>query len=668
MIKKLIFLLWLFGFSFTYSQSERTIDSLQSEIIKFDRQKEKSGRTQFTLQDSTKCNLWIELAMVFNETNPQKALLITQNALDLSSKINYRKGIALSHNTFGKIYNGKADFNLAIKNITRAIKINAAINAEENLADSYFTLGQSYLFLNNYTLSLKNLNIALGKFQKLGKTSKEARIYNNIAILFGKLDNRKEELRYYNKALGKLKNDNSNYGQNLKNTVNTNIGNVYSDYKEFEKSNEILRENIDYVVKHDKINGLGLIYLRMGVNYMGLKDYGNSLAYLNNALTCFNTVSNKSGEGDALRTIGEAYYTMGQLGKAEEFTKKGLQLSEQIGELESIKFAYEILAKIYSKRGDYQKAYESQVQYKKVSDQMFNEQISSKLTQIQLSHEFERRQQANKEKQEKKDAILKKMAVREKRIRYIVILSLFVLSIVTLGVYVNLKRYKKQRNIIEKQKGQIQNSLQEKETLLREIHHRVKNNLQIITSLLNMQSENIKDATVLASLQEGQSRVQAMSLIHQNLYQSDEIDKVDVENYLRELADYLTKMFVGNSKNVKVRIQTSNIKFDFDTAIPLGLIVNELVSNAFKYGFQTKEEGNIWIKIRALNELDYELKIEDDGDGLPKDFNIKNSKSLGLKLVTILSKQLRGNFSVATKEGKTIFTVAFKDLKVYQSA
>ncbi|WP_162127833.1 histidine kinase dimerization/phosphoacceptor domain -containing protein [Flavobacterium phycosphaerae] len=670
MSKKVLLLLLLFGFSFSYAQNEKVIDSLQKELLRF----KKKNAAPFTLRDSTRCNLLLDIANAYNESNPDKAFAYAKEALVLSSKINFQKGVALAHTTFGKIYNGKGDFNVAITHITKAIAINKTLQVPENLADSYFTLGQSYLFLNNYTSSLKNLNLALSGFEKLHKKAKAARIYNNMAILYGKLDNAKEELRYYNMALKMLQNDHTAYGQNLKNVVSTNIGNVYSGNKEYSKSNAILEKNIEYVIKQNKVNGLGLIYLRMGANYLGLKQFDKSLAYLNKALDCFRKISNKSGEGDALRGIGKTYYAMNQLTKAETYTLQGLELSKQIGELESVKFAYEILADIYSKSGKYKQAYENQVLFKKVSDAMFNEQISSKLTQIQMTHEFERKQAVLKAEQEKKDAILKKEALRQKRIKSIVLLTLLFVSVIALGVYMNLKRYKKQKEIIEsqkevveQQKEQIQDSLLEKETLLREIHHRVKNNLQIISSLLNMQSEEIQDEQVLASIQEGQSRVQAMSLIHQNLYQSEEIDKVDVENYLHQLVDYLAQMFVGNAKNIAVQIETSNIRFDFETAIPLGLIVNELVSNAFKYAFQTKENGTISIKIKAINEIDYELKVEDDGNALPEDLDITNSKSLGLKLVTLLSKQLRGNFTVEGKEGKTTFIVLFKDLKKYQS-
>ncbi len=219
---------------------------------------------------------------------------------------------------------------------------------------------------------------------------------------------------------------------------------------------------------------------------------------------------------------------------------------------------------------------------------------------------------------------------------------------------------------IEKQKWVIQSSLSEKETLLREIHHRVKNNLQIISSLLNIQSENINDPMVLSSIREGQSRVQAMSLIHQNLYQSEHLSNVDIENYLKELIVYLSEMFAKEGKEISVEVDANNINFDIDTAIPLGLIVNELVSNAYKYAFEQQASGKIKIGIKALNETDYELKVDDDGKGLPDDFNPSKSKSLGLKLVSILSRQLRGKFSSSSSKGAN-FVVLFKDLRAFQA-
>jgi two-component sensor histidine kinase len=283
----------------------------------------------------------------------------------------------------------------------------------------------------------------------------------------------------------------------------------------------------------------------------------------------------------------------------------------------------------------------------------------------------------------KKDALIKNLSIekelhlKEQELSDIQTKGAFILSIL-LGILALLSynrfRLKKKasealtiKNIeIEKQKEVIQTSLGEKETLLREIHHRVKNNLQIISSLLNIQSENISDPSVISSIREGQSRVQAMSLIHQNLYQSEHLNNVDIENYLKQLVVYLSEMFAKEGKEVTVEVEANNINFDIDTAIPLGLIVNELVSNAYKYAFEQQDSGKIKIGIKALNDEDYELHVDDDGKGLPSDFNPAKSKSLGLKLVNILSRQLRGKFSSESSKGAS-FVVKFKDMRVYNA-
>ena len=283
----------------------------------------------------------------------------------------------------------------------------------------------------------------------------------------------------------------------------------------------------------------------------------------------------------------------------------------------------------------------------------------------------------------KKDALIKNLnteralQIKEQELSNIQKRGAFILAILlgilTLLFYNRFKLKKKasealevKNREIEAQKAVIQTSLGEKETLLREIHHRVKNNLQIISSLLNIQSDNISDPSVLSSIREGQSRVQAMSLIHQNLYQSEHLSNVDIENYLQQLVVYLSEMFSKEGKDITVEVEAHDINFDIDTAIPLGLIVNELVSNAYKYAFEQQNSGKIKIGIKALSNEDYELHVDDDGKGLPPDFNPNKGKSLGLKLVNILSRQLRGKFSSKSSDGAS-FVVKFKDLRAFNA-
>ncbi|RYG46138.1 MAG: sensor histidine kinase [Chitinophagaceae bacterium] len=136
---------------------------------------------------------------------------------------------------------------------------------------------------------------------------------------------------------------------------------------------------------------------------------------------------------------------------------------------------------------------------------------------------------------------------------------------------------------------------------------------------------------------------------------------------MRELVAYLSTMFRGDSNLVAVDIQTHGIRFDIDTAIPLGLIVNELISNAYKYAFDANEKGRINISIEAKGETDYELIISNDGKPLPANFDTKNTSSLGLKLVAMLSRQLRGKFSSTSQNNLTCFSVTFKDVKAWQA-
>jgi len=281
-----------------------------------------------------------------------------------------------------------------------------------------------------------------------------------------------------------------------------------------------------------------------------------------------------------------------------------------------------------------------------------------------MTYEFEKKQKAREDIQKQKENLLKEETQKQRNIKYTISAILIALSLFTFGIYKNLKRNQKQKEIIENQNTIIQQSLSEKEVLLREIHHRVKNNLQIISSLLNIQSEDIQDEKIVASLQEGKSRVEAMSLIHQNLYQSEHINNVHIDNYAKELIHYISDLYSKNNNKIVTRVIPSNYHFDIDTAIPLGLIINELVTNAYKYAFVNKEDGEIKISIEKVGEKEFKLEVTDNGIGLPENFDIKKTKSLGLSLVSILSRQLRGKLETHSQKNKTTFTVFFKETEI----
>jgi PAS domain S-box-containing protein len=204
------------------------------------------------------------------------------------------------------------------------------------------------------------------------------------------------------------------------------------------------------------------------------------------------------------------------------------------------------------------------------------------------------------------------------------------------------------RDITERRRAdaQIKASLQEKEVLLRELHHRVKNNLQIISSLLNLQSRYIKDPHAIQLFRESQNRVRSMALIHEYLYQSADMSRIDFAEYAKNLATQLFRSYGVNTKSITLRIDADNIFLDVNTAVPCGLIINELVSNSLKHAFPDGKDGEIAIEVRRAPEDKIHLIIGDNGIGLSPEVDAAATPTLGLKLVTALIDQLSATLTV----------------------
>ncbi len=213
------------------------------------------------------------------------------------------------------------------------------------------------------------------------------------------------------------------------------------------------------------------------------------------------------------------------------------------------------------------------------------------------------------------------------------------------------------RNVTDRMNAdeRLRRSLQEKEILLKEVHHRVKNNMQVISSLLNLQSASLKNERTLSMFRESQNRVKSMALVHEILYQSQDIASVNFSLYVKQMSASLQKSFGARARDITVKVKVPNIVLDIDEAIPCGLIVNELISNSIKYAFPKRSDGLIAVELkRKKNSL--VLTVRDNGVGLPA--KAERSQSLGLTLVRALSEQLKGELTVSVDRG-TIFTVEF---------
>ncbi|NOQ46409.1 MAG: PAS domain-containing protein, partial [Desulfobulbaceae bacterium] len=211
---------------------------------------------------------------------------------------------------------------------------------------------------------------------------------------------------------------------------------------------------------------------------------------------------------------------------------------------------------------------------------------------------------------------------------------------------------------------QIQEALQEKEILLREIHHRVKNNMQVISSLLKLNARFINNEQALLAFAESRNRIRAMALIHETLYQSDNMATIDLQEYVQRLVRNLIRVYDVHHDRIQVRIDTDDVSLNLEDATPVGLIINELLSNAFKYAFPGDREGEIVLSMRETTDEHIELTIRDNGIGMPQGMDIHQVKSsMGVQLVLgLVEGQLGGTINVKSDRGTTVSIVFQKKI------
>lgn len=316
-------------------------------------------------------------------------------------------------------------------------------------------------------------------------------------------------------------------------------------------------------------------------------------------------------------------------------------------------------------KGNYKDAYEVSLLLKQANDSLAKNETRQRLLEARLS--YDSLQQAERNKTYQKDILQKQSEIDSSRkIVYLVIAALALALLLAFAFYRNYRHTQKTNRIIaqqqletEEKKRMIEASLTEKETLLKEIHHRVKNNLQIISSLLNLQANRTDDEQLKRIMGEARNRISSMALIHQKIYQSGNLSSVDFQAYIEQMAQSIEANFNNEKKRIMHHVNTNGIVLDIDTSIPLGLIINELLTNSYKYAFANRDSGTITISLREKDAEDLELHVSDDGAGLPVGFDPSTLNSLGLKLVKGLTSQLKGTIRFESNKGTHAF-IQFK--------
>ena len=492
---------------------------------------------------------------------------------------------------------------------------------------------------------------AIKYFEGVDSVRFVAKLNNNIAASYTTSGDLEGGLLYYQKAL--------NFYQKEKDTIwmaNTlnNMAISYMNLKKYRESEQAYDEAIRYFRLKDQDIYVGIGHLNLGNLNIETKKYAKAITQYDLAMQLVTSDQYKLLHAAALGGKGLAFLNLNQLNEAEDNLQKSLVFAKELNHHEQLKVTLEGLAQVYEKEGNYKEALETYKLYSIAKDTFFQQTQNQSLVDAVEKYEAA----------EKEAKIIELNAQNEiSQLRLSNSRKLLWASLIGLLIFTGLAYYLFSLNkTIKRQNAIISKSLNEKDFLLREIHHRVKNNMQFISSLLSLQSDYVTDPTAKKALHTGEHRVQSMALIHQNLYQEDNLTGIETATYFKKLAKNLFDAYNINEETINLHLDVEEVILDVDTMVPLGLIVNELISNSLKHGFPEKRKGNIYVSLKNTDAGTLTLHVKDDGVGLGEDELKKLNQSFGFRLIEAFTDQLNAQYSGKYQDGFDI-RIDIKDFK-----
>ncbi|PZX47578.1 tetratricopeptide repeat-containing sensor histidine kinase [Algoriphagus chordae] len=589
-------------------------------------------------------------------SNYDSALAAYNQALPIFQELKDTAGVASVLENIGLAYSYQGSYKLALNYMEQAdsvLKTNTPLTSGR-WTNLYYNKTTIYNSLGEYR---EALFYAL-KGLKLSEDLKDERRINLGYIMledtYDKLEDQENWLKYV--KLAKVFAEKSENG--LRNAdLDFKLARYYLDKEIYDSASYYSEKGLAYYSENNYGEGLTRGYILRGKIFFSQKEYQKAIQEYQLALKHMNNEESRQ-IASVSHNLGISYSRIGNYNKADEYLNQALSYRLDFGQKSTLAPTYLALSESNLDRGNYKNAYEYYTKYKAYEDSILDETKTKQIAELQTEYETEKKDQAIVEL-EQESQIQHLLAAKQKSHIYLSLAGIALLLIIIL-VFFYRARLKQKANLqLAIKNAEIAKQNDEKELLLKEIHHRVKNNLQIISSLLSMQTRGVKDLKVIDAMKESQSRVKTMALIHEKLYQYENLSSINMQEYMKQLSEFLTQTY-GKNKEVEVIIQAEEINLDIDTAVPLGLITNELLSNALKYAFEGTETGKIEISLNRTESKDFKLVISDSGKGIDKDLDIEKTSSLGLRLVRTLTRQINGNLSFQSHPGTT-FSIIFPE-------
>ncbi len=571
-------------------------------------------------------------------------------ALEIAEKYNTQRGKCWM--ALGNIFSEQKNYVEARKYTLKALEdFNQQTNRHSDVARAYAFLARYYFVEGDYQNAIATYLLSYEYYKKANNVyGARVALYNLAEISikakeYGKAENYISEI---------LNNTNAAKDALLLSFINKLKFSLTLQKKNYTEALAISKEILDYAVKEKNIVEIKEAYQKHYLVYIETKDTINAFLMIEKISELKDSIYNTSIAKNTAE-LAKKYETekkeqqISFLDKENKLNKDRLDKETQLrlllkseNLLKESKLQQELLLKEALERENALQNIE--LEQKKTIQQVLERENKLKIIELNKEAQLSRTLQTQ-------NGLMLENSKNETRVRWLMIAALLGFTAFGINYYRSYKRQKSDNLQIVKQADDLK-------VLMKEVHHRVKNNLQLIVAMLRMQHRTIEDKAALDALVNSENRLHAIAMVHEKLYKTENITSVLLKDYLQELIDVLAKQFHNVSKPILIKIiDNTNVLTNLDTAIPIGLIVNELVTNSLKYAFTDLEQGEIHLEISRINNK-YQLSVQDNGSGLPNGHLPENPKSLGLRLVNLFTDQLNGSLQYSNNEGAR-FTILF---------
>ncbi|MCB0382161.1 MAG: tetratricopeptide repeat protein [Psychroserpens sp.] len=567
----------------------------------------------------------------------------SRKAINLSKQVNNQNTLAQSYGYLAMYHKEYSKLDSALYYLHKEKEIYINQNKDLLLANTYLDIKAIYTIKADYNQAKDYVYKALHIYEDLNDQKGIANCYAHIGDLLYYENNYNEAISYCDKAIAIQKEINAKEDLALTYRFKAN-SQLFTGF-DLDNALETINASIDLY------NELG----ETGIPMMASLNWrGNIYKYMeryDEAINDYQTNYNNSKELGldrylipSLGNIGHVYIMQNKYQEALPYNLKAIELIKKTGNARNLWENYMHVSEIYESLGNHTQA----LYY----HQLYTSELESYKDNIILSLENEA--QSKYEVGQKNATILfqDEKISQQKRTKVLYTILTGLLAIILFGVIYNFSKNKKRNKQLEALNNELDTKNQQNELLLKEIHHRVKNNLELVKSLIALQSAQLEDSPTKDAMIASQNRVQSMGIIHQKLYQGENLGSIDMKDYFLNLSDGVLDTFNAEEK-VKIECAMEQLKLDVDTAVPIGLIVNELLTNALKYAFPEDNEGKIQISLRQTSPETLILKVIDNGVGKTIGDKPKGT-GFGTQLVKLLTQQLNGKMNEKHDNGTTI--------------